>query len=690
MRERIPGKKIFAALLVAGAAPLALLLLLLGSPAAAPGQSGEAPIYDSTNTDGQGGSGGPAVVYQAGGRVVTDPSVTAGAPDSLLFRTGFGGWEPTLGLDQKGTIFYNARNNNLDPGVVRSSDGGVTWESVGAPEHRTSLDPFTHVDRSTGRVFTSDIDPKITCSPFSYTDDGGKSWSASEVCGETDHQNVSSGPPPQGTEQPQGYPNVVYFCAISGGTLADSSTATACSKSLDGGDSFTPTGDFPYPPRTAPPEVGNGLPFCDGATGHSIVDSRGTIYVPRAWCRQPHVAISKDQGETWKQVQVSDKLTPRSPEEESGVHEAGIAADQAGNLYFTWVSEDHHPQLSISRDGGETWGRPLDLLPPGVHRVSAFTASVDIGTPGRLALVLMGTRDQSDSPEEDTEDTSWDGYIVTSRNALDADPTFFANSVNDPETNPLWKGSCGEVRCGNTGDFMDVVIGPDGGTYAAFIDSCPGEVNDPCSSFGVTDPRGEAILGRLAPPPSDPTGDGSLVDETLTCQRQLATIAGGAGVDELTGSDGDDVILAAAGADVIDAGKGNDIICGRGGADVIKGGAGKDLVVGNTDGDRLSGSGGADRLRGNSDRDRVSGGKGKDEVRGGTKADRLGGGKGKDRLKGLGGNDRLGGGPGADTLQGLGGSDRLAGGGGRDTLRGGSGEDRCQPDGGDVRRSCEG
>lgn len=448
------------------------------------------PLYTSKNTDGQEGSGSRAVVYRSGGRAITDAAITDQAPDPRLFRTGYGAWEPTLGLTKDGTVFFDARNSNADPGVIRSKDSGLTWQNVNPDAHKVSLDPYLWVDTTTGRIFDSDIDPTVTCPPLSYSDDQGKTWKTGVSCGVADHQSVFGGPPPSGGERPAGYPHVVYYCAISGGALSGSSTVTGCSKSLDGGDSFNPSGDPAFPVKvTGDPAQ----PNCDGGAGHGIVDEKGIVYVPRVWCGPPSVAISHDEGATWRQVTVADK--PRlgyNQADGAYPHESGIAADRAGNLYYTWVADDRHPYLSISRDRGETWSTPRDVMPPGVDRMSAVTASVDAGDPGKVAAVFMGTADPASVAADKTR---WNAYVLTSADALAADPVFYGATMNDPRTNALWIGTCGDLRCGNIGDFLDVAIGPDGTAWAALVDSCPD--GDQCTSFGVTNPRGEAVAGQL-------------------------------------------------------------------------------------------------------------------------------------------------------------------------------------------------
>ena len=471
------------------------------------------PLYSGKNTDGQPGSGGRAIAYNAGGRAIPASSFAGELPDARLFHTGYGGWEPTLGMTKDGTLFLDARNHNADPGIVRSRDGGLTWTGLNPDAHKVSLDPFLWVDTSTGSIFDSDIDPTVTCPPLSRSDDQGQTWTTSVSCGQADHQSVFGGPPPAGGAKPTGYPNVVYYCAISGGALAGSSTITGCSKSLDGAKTFANTGDPAFGPRlTGDPNQ----PNCDGGAGHGIVAPNGVVYVPRIWCGPPYVAISRDEGATWTQVQIADK--PLGGAAADGwPHESGIAADRAGNLYYAYVAADRHPYLAISRDEGRHWSRPIDVMPPGVDHMTEFTASIDAADPGKVAIVFMGTND----PKSAGAKTRWNAYVVTSADALAADPVFLAASMNDPATNALWIGDdCGDLRCGNIGDFLDVVIGSDGTAWTALVDSCPN--GDQCTPFGVTDPRGEAMAGQLV---GGPPLAGTVADQTPAVELPAASAA---------------------------------------------------------------------------------------------------------------------------------------------------------------------
>jgi hypothetical protein len=438
------------------------------------------------NGDGQWHSGGRAVAHHAGGVEITDPSITTKAPDGRFYRLGINGWEPSLGIDDKGRIFYQARNADLEPHVVRSTNEGHTWEIVsptlpgGAPAQPASLDPVLHLDQDTGRVFTNNIPPDITCQPISFSDDAGESWTNTGICGHFDHQNIFSGPPPEGADEPSGYPNIVYYCAINAVALSGTSTMTTCGRSMDGGMTWLPSGEPAYV-TPVPAEGDGGEPWCDGAVGHGFVGDDGTVYLPRGWCGQPFLSISKDQGFSWDQVQVADNG--------ANGHEAGIAADGNSNLYFTWIGGDDLPYLAISRNGGEKWSDPMMIGPPGIKRSSL--PAIDVGGNGKIALTYIGSETAG---KEDT--WTWNGYVTMTANALAKDPVFYTGTINAP-SDPLHRGGgCGDTRCHSLGDFFDVVIGPDGTPWAAFVDACwDGKSCVP--TFEYIGVRGESVVGRL-------------------------------------------------------------------------------------------------------------------------------------------------------------------------------------------------
>lgn len=441
------------------------------------------------NGNGQKGSGGRAIAHYPGGIPIDLASVKKSAPDARLYRLGINGWEPSMGVDSKGRIFYQARNADLAPQVVRSTNEGHTWKKVspmiaGAPAQPLSLDPMLHLDKDTDRVFTNNIPPDVTCQTLSFSDDAGESWTNTGICGHFDHQNIFSGPPPEGGDQPTGYENVVYYCAINFGALAGSSAGSTCGRSLDGGLTWLHSGEPAFLTRTD--QNNDGLPWCDGAVGHGFVDGRGTVYLPRVWCGEPYVAISHDEGFTWDQVKVTDM---------AGVaHEAGVVADAQGNIYYVWIADDRLPYLTISRDAGKTWGEPMMIGPPGLKRASL--AAIDIGATGKIATVYMG----STSPGKKQEKWTWNGYITMTANALATRPTFYTSSVNTPK-DPFTIQSCGTTRCATLGDFFDVTIAPDGTPWAAFVDGCKAP-KDCITEFENIGVRGEAVVGRLVGGPS--------------------------------------------------------------------------------------------------------------------------------------------------------------------------------------------
>ncbi|MBB4301690.1 Ca2+-binding RTX toxin-like protein [Rhodobium orientis] len=131
----------------------------------------------------------------------------------------------------------------------------------------------------------------------------------------------------------------------------------------------------------------------------------------------------------------------------------------------------------------------------------------------------------------------------------------------------------------------------------------------------------------------DPTADGVTVN--LSSRE---AIDGWGGHDDLhsienvTGSDGDDLITGNSGRNRLLGLRGDDDIRGHGGGDTLAGHRGSDFLSGNKGNDRLDGNNGTDTLFGGNGEDKLSGGAHNDLLNGGTGNDALWGGWGADRF----------------------------------------------------------
>ncbi|MFP5352716.1 MAG: sialidase family protein [Actinomycetota bacterium] len=433
------------------------------------------------------GSGGKAVAHRDGGARVGSQSAQDDAPTSHLSRITIDGLpingvEPTLGLTKSGDIFYTAFQGNTRIEVAHSGDEGKTWDlrspKIGERNaHLLSVDPYLYVDKDTDRIFN--IDLTLACSYLSFSDDKGKSWITNPLaCGRpvNDHQTLFTGPPV--SSPTVGYENIVYYCWNDVGS-------SSCSKSLDGGLTFHPTGS-PAFTGVDPNAGGQGGAFCGGLHGHGFVGSDGTLLLPKGHCRQPWLAISRDEGRTWTRVQVAN----------NGVadHESDAVMDDKGNIYYIYIARDRLPYLVVSTNGGKKWSKPMMVGPPGLKE--ANLPAMDVGGVGKVAFVYMGSENSPYRPNAEDQrsysKTTWNGYMGMTANALDEDPLFFTGTVND-KRDPLIRDTCGPGRCRAVYDFIDVVVHRDGTPWAAFVDGCVSL----CSTTGPSNIGSEAIVGHL-------------------------------------------------------------------------------------------------------------------------------------------------------------------------------------------------
>jgi hypothetical protein len=440
------------------------------------------------------GAGGKAVAHYAGGKTIHRSKL----PSSRLFRVGLPAGEPTVGVTNEDNVYYVAIQTNTRVEVLKSANQGAKWEIVspklpnGRNAQLLTFDPYIWIDDTEGadRIFT--IDLTVACAYLSYSDDEAKTWVTNPLaCGRAvnDHQTLFGGPPK--SSPTVGYPNIVYYC------WNDVATSS-CSKSLDGGITFHPTGT----PAFLGPDVQEQA-SCGGLHGHGYVDQKGNVYLPRGYCGQPYVSISRDEGVTWEQHQVA----------KNGVsdHEMSVATDPKGNIYITWIGPDRLPYLAISKNDGKRWSKPMMIGSPGVNE--ANLPSLDVGGVGKVAIAYMGSENSpgmnkkgewpnqggcsaiTSCPDgEEYDHTTWNGYMTVSTNALSKSPVFYSATVNDKK-DPIKRGRCGPGRCGTTVyDFIDLVIAPDGQVWSAWVDACTTVCVDPRAT---SDGGNDGVVGTL-------------------------------------------------------------------------------------------------------------------------------------------------------------------------------------------------
>ena len=256
--------------------------------------------------------------------------------------------------------------------------------------------------------------------------------------------------------------------------------------------------------------------------------------------------------------------------------------------------------------------------------------------------------------------TEGDDFI----NALAGDDSISGLGGDDQltgaEGNDTLDGGAGDdTLIGNAGsDTLRGGAGDDvlqGGGGTDIIDGGPGNDTNSFADIGA---------GVTATVNADGTGtaDYGMVSEAFS------------GIENLTGSDGNDVLIATGpAANIISGGAGDDIIAGGGGLDVLDGGAGNDTnsfqgisadVTASLVDETVSYGMISESF---TNFENLTGGSGNDTLTGDENANTLDGADGNDTLFGGAGNDILTGGAGDDVLAGGGGSDTIDGGEGIDT-----------------------
>jgi hypothetical protein len=198
------------------------------------------------------------------------------------------------------------------------------------------------------------------------------------------------------------------------------------------------------------------------------------LYFPLDFCGKLGIAISRDEGASWRRLVVAQTNI-------QDLYITSLAVDASGNVYIAWVAGKGAasgvegrglPYLVISRDGGRSWSKPRMIAAPGVRQVihTAITATAT----GHTAIAYLGS--SSTSP-----DANFSGYITESSDAVASRPVFLSAAVNNP-ARPLYPGSHKETF-GDRLFYISDAFGPDGAPWATF--HCVDESACPNTRVGV-------------------------------------------------------------------------------------------------------------------------------------------------------------------------------------------------------------
>jgi len=297
----------------------------------------------------------------------------------------------------------------------------------------------------------------LACSTFSFTDNDGASWTPSAGCAPGsffDHQTVGSGAFVKGGAlRGASYDRAVYYCSH------DAVTAT-CGTSLDGGLSFTPA---------VVAYTGFNASGCSTNFGHLKTAPDGTAYLPPNLCRIPGMAISDDNGLTWRFT------TPDGVPATGNAGHPSVGVGSDGTVYYAYGSKRDDeiggpPVALISRDKGRSFGTARTLGREFGIKNTKFVTTV-AGDGDRAAVAFLGSR-TGGNDQLDSFDGSWHLYVAMTYDRGNTWKTVRATS------SPVQVGKIciGGIGCNggsrNLLDFNDVVIDRQGRVIAAIADGC--------------------------------------------------------------------------------------------------------------------------------------------------------------------------------------------------------------------------
>ncbi|MCU1595963.1 MAG: hypothetical protein JWO12_3355, partial [Frankiales bacterium] len=414
-------------------------------------------------------------------------------PTYRAYDVGIDNGEPSIGYDTKANAaLFGGGLSNIK--MTWDQNNKVTLKDVSAPTSVTSLDAIEFTDPVTNRTFASQL--VGVCSLSSYSDDAGAHWTTAEGCGPDvllDHQTFGGGPYRTETKPvtASAYGRAVYYCA-------QNSYNGACARSDDGGLTF-----LPGVPAYNTPTNNGADPYggaCSAIHGHVRVGPDGFVYLPNKGCGgtpttgnltnseffggTPALAVSADNGATYTVHKVDWPTLAHNAEES----DPSVDADKLGAVYFGWEDGKNPTELtyattsaakiSVSRDHGTHWSKPVDLSTPlGLHNVQF--PEVIAGDKGRAAMSFIGTKAIGDDQHNGFKG-DWHLYIAST---TDGGATW--TTVDTTPDDPVQRGCISLQGTSNKTvtdtnicdqrnllDFNDITVDKQGRVLVAYSDGC--------------------------------------------------------------------------------------------------------------------------------------------------------------------------------------------------------------------------
>ncbi|MCU1600816.1 MAG: hypothetical protein JWO22_1525 [Frankiales bacterium] len=470
-----------------------------------------------------------AVALLVGGASVAGlatPAAQAAAGSTLRFghevvidhqRSGF---EPDIVTDSKGRVFSSVPNGSSqgESFVWRSLDHGDSFQLVpgnvafGKPASCVGGGD-TELAKDTGdNLYLSDLQ-NLTNLSNSVTTDAGMTFSTS--C----------------TAAPNTPVDRMWFA--SHGKLGDPDFAIyeeydAVLSGVNGGptnqlvETVSHDGVNFLPVINANPNLaclGGGAVNCvtneEGIPGNQVVNKLGELVIAHSSSDGNGALVSYGKPvtsngittATWKDVFVNRDICPDKTSSAPGICGAAnfntVAQDSAGNLYMVYASQliksgnaagPYNVYLSVSHDGGHTWGRSIQVSKGGSNAFPWVTA----GSAGRVAVAWYHANEEGEQGHyqfDDLAHAEFDVQVSQSVDALATAPHFATVTASEHpmKYGPICTaGTTCTVSMGDRslGDYLNLGVDTDGALEVVYVD-------DTSNSF-TTGPTG--AIAENGPP----------------------------------------------------------------------------------------------------------------------------------------------------------------------------------------------